>query len=147
MSASVVTVVPVVTATPTIAVLMKEAMVNMPDILNTKKEIDEYFKIAIKEIMTKKKEEEKATKPKRLAKPAVKKPTKDEDIDSSEDASVPNVKSVKAVKPPSKRKIFYDEMRIKIKDMFPDLNSVKTKKKIDELWKVHMDEEFAYKPM
>ena len=45
---------------------------------------------------------------------------------------------VKPKKPPTERKIFYDEMRIKVKDMFPDLNSQQTTKKIAELWKVKL---------
>ena len=117
---------------PTMAILAKEAMMNIPEHLNTKKEIEEYFKIAIKEIVMKKKEEEKAAKPK------VAKPKKDKVIDSNEDE--PKAIPVKVAKPPTKRKIFYDEMHIKIKDLFPGLNPQKTKKKIDELWKIHMDE-------
>ena len=39
----------------------------------------------------------------------------------------------------AERKIFDDEMRIRIKEMFPDLNSKKTTKKIEELWKVKQD--------
>ena len=126
------------TVAPTMAVLAKEAMMNMPDLLNTKKEIEEYFKIAMKEIVMKKKEEEKAMKPKKPSKAAAKKLAKDEDVDSNEEE--PKAKPVKAAKPPTKRKIFYDEMRIKIQDNFPDLNPQKTKKKIDDLWKIHMDD-------
>ena len=44
----------------------------------------------------------------------------------------------KAKKPPTERKIFYDEMRIKVKEMFPDLNPQQTTKKIAELWKVKL---------
>ena len=154
------------TVAPTMAVLAKEAMINMPDLLNTKKEIEEYFKIAMKEIVMKKKEEEKAMKPKKPSKAAAKKLAKDEDVDSNEEEpkakpkkpskaaakklakdedvdsneEEPKAKPVKAAKPPTKRKIFYDEMRIKIQDNFPDLNPQKTKKKIDDLWKIHMDD-------
>ena len=39
----------------------------------------------------------------------------------------------------AERKIFDDKMRIKIKEMFPDLNSTKTTKKIEELWRVQQD--------
>jgi hypothetical protein len=39
----------------------------------------------------------------------------------------------------AERKIFNDEMRIKIKEMFPDLNSKRTKIRIDELWKIRQD--------
>jgi hypothetical protein len=74
------------------AILIKEAMINMSDLLNTKKEIDEYFKIAIKEIAIKKKEEEKAAKPEK-----VKKPKKDKAIDSNDDE--PKAKPEKVKKP------------------------------------------------
>jgi outer membrane biosynthesis protein TonB len=39
----------------------------------------------------------------------------------------------------AERKIFNDEMRIRIKEMFPDLNSKRTKIRIDELWKIQQD--------
>ena len=54
---------------------------------------------------------------------------------------------MKPTKPPSKRKIFNDEMRIKIQDQFPGLSPEKMKQKLAELWKIHMDELFAWKPM
>jgi non-homologous end joining protein Ku len=50
------------TANASFAVLIKEAMANMPDSLNTKKEIDEYYKKVMKEINDKMKEEKKAAK-------------------------------------------------------------------------------------
>ena len=53
----------------------------------------------------------------------------------------------KAVKLPSKRKIFYDEMRTKIQDQFPGIKLAQTNQKLYELWKIHLDEEFAFKPM
>jgi len=109
--------------------LIKEHMEKLPKTLNTKKNIDEYFKIGIKEIIMKKKEEEKTTKS------LIKKPINDvEPI-------------VKPTKPLSKRKIFNDEMRIKIQDQFPGLSPEKMKQKLAELWKIHMDELFAWKPM
>jgi len=114
-------------ATSTMAVLAKEAMNNMPDTLNTKEELEEYFKTAMKEIITKKKKEENAAKPK-VAKPIVE-------------------KVEKVVKPPSKRKIFYDEMRVKIQEEFPGLNSKQTEQKLADLWKIHVEELFAWRPM
>jgi hypothetical protein len=47
----------------------------------------------------------------------------------------------KPKKPPTERKIFFDEMRIKIKELFPDLNSQQTTKKITDLWKTKQDRE------
>jgi hypothetical protein len=123
-----------VSVVPTIAVLMKEAMVNMPDSLNSKKDIEDYLKTMIKEIIAKKKEEERATKPReKRTKPIVAKPVE--------------IKPDKVVKPPSKRKIFYDEMRIKIKEQQPELTPKQTEQKLAELWKVHVDELFAWRPM
>ena len=123
-----------VTVVPTIAVLLKEAMGNMPDSLNTKKEIEDYLKIMIKEVITKKKEEEKATKPReKRTKHIVAKPVE----------NIPE----KVVKPPSKRKIFYDEMRTKIHAQFPELNPKQTEQKLAELWKIHVEELFAWRPM
>ena len=76
-------------APPTMAELMKEAFENMPDTLDTKKEIEEYFKNAMKDIVKAKKEAE----PK---KPKTKK-TKDTDTDeATEDEEKP--------KQPKKRK-------------------------------------------
>ena len=60
---------------------------------------------------------------------------------------VANPEEKKAVKPPSKRKIFYDEMRGKIQAQFPGLKLAQTNQKLFELWKIHLDEEFAFKPM
>ena len=53
----------------TMAILIKEVMANMPDTLDTKKEIDEYFKNAMKDIVKEKKEQEaKAKKAKKEVK-------------------------------------------------------------------------------
>jgi hypothetical protein len=54
-----------VSLAPTIAVLIHEAMARIPDTFNTKKEIEEYFNNAMKEIVMKKKEEGKAKKAKK----------------------------------------------------------------------------------
>ena len=119
-------------ATPTMAVLAKEAMANMPDTLNTKEELEMYFKTMMKKIITKKKEEEKAAKPK-VAKPKVAKPVVE--------------KVEKVMKPPSKRKIFYDEMRVKIQEEFPELNPKQTEQKLADLWRIHVEELFEWRPM
>ena len=116
-------------ATPTMAVLAKEAMANMPDTLNTKEELEMYFKTMMKKIITKKKEEEKAAKPK-VAKPKVAKPVVE-----------------KVMKPPSKRKIFYDEMRVKIQEEFSELNPKQTEQKLADLWRIHVEELFEWRPM
>ena len=83
-------------APPTMAELMKEAFENMPDTLDTKKEIEEYFKNAMKDIVKAKKEAEPKPEPK---KPKTKK-TKDADETDETDA---------AVKKPKKRKTKKDK--------------------------------------
>jgi hypothetical protein len=54
---------------------------------------------------------------------------------------------VKLASPASKRKLFYDEMRGKIQAQFPGLKLAQTNQKLFELWKIHLDEEFAFKPI
>jgi hypothetical protein len=118
-----------VSTAPTMAVLAKEAMNNMSDTLNTKEELEEFIKSMMKKIITKKKEEEKAAKPK-VAKLEVAKPVVE-----------------KLVMPPSKRKIFYDEMRVKIQEEFPELNPKQTEQKLADLWRLHVEELFEWKTM
>jgi len=97
-----------VSVAPTMAVLIQEAMAGMPDTFNTKKEIEEYFKNAMKEIVMKKKEEEKANKPEKPEKPkkAAKKPKK-EDTDSNDEEKPEKPK--KAAKKPKKEDTSNDE--------------------------------------
>jgi hypothetical protein len=139
-----------VSVAPTMAVLIQEAMAGMPDTFNTKKEIEEYFKNAMKEIVMKKKEEDKANKPEKPKK-AAKKPKK-EDTDSNDEKADEKPKKAdkkpkkekeldedgnEIKKPPTEYMIFKKEMAIKIKDQFPDLNYQKAQKKINDLWKIH----------
>jgi len=118
-----------VSTAPTMAVLAKEAMKSMSDTLNTKEELEEFIKSMMKKIITKKKEEEKAAKPK-VVKPEVAKPVVE-----------------KLVMPPSKRKIFYDEMRVKIQEEFPELKLAQTNQKLADLWRIHVEELFEWRPM
>jgi hypothetical protein len=60
------TVTVVVSAVATMAELFKEYMAKMPDDFDTKKEIDEYIKIGLKEILEAKKTEEKTKKKKEV---------------------------------------------------------------------------------
>jgi len=77
--------------------------------------------------------------------PPKRRPTKKEKKEKVEksDSDTDDVKSddEKPKKPPTERKIFFDEMRIKIKELFPDLNSQQTTKKITDLWKTKQDRE------
>jgi hypothetical protein len=104
-----------------------------------KKEIDEAKeaekakKAAEKEAEKAKKAAEKeAEKAKKAAEKEAEKAStsNSSDTDDTDDTSANNA---------AERKIFDDKMRIKIKEMFPDLNSTKTTKKIEELWRVQQD--------
>ena len=186
------------------AVIFKAYMNMLDDTFDTKKEIEDYIKNGLKEIVEAKKAEgkaKKAAKPKPEPKKKAAKAAKSDDEDKEEKAKKDAIKAeekakkaeekaaekakkealkaeekakktddeedsddsepkkpvkkakkeakaaeideegnvvVKPKKPPTERKIFYDEMRIKVKDMFPDLNSQQTTKKIAELWKVKL---------
>ena len=121
------------------SLLIKEAMANMPDILNTKKEIDEYYKKAMKEINDKLKEEKKAgkaeekaankTEPKKRVKKA--KPVEVDD-DGNE--------IVKVKKPLNKYQMFIQQQRPKVKEDYPELSGEEIFTKIAELWKQHKED-------
>ena len=70
-----------------------------------------------------------------------------ESIENKQDTQAKLATQAKPAKPPSKRKLFYDEMRGKIQAQFPGLKLAQTNQKLFELWKIHLDEEFAFKPM
>jgi hypothetical protein len=151
--------------TATIAELFKEYMAKMPDTFDTKKEIDLYFKDGLNSIVMERKAAkaaekfiEKAKKEENAAKEVqekAKKPKKE--IDEAKAAEKAAEKAKKAAEKAAEkeaekekkasaanaanaeRKIFNDEMRIRIKEMFPDLNSKRTKIRIDELWKIQQD--------
>jgi hypothetical protein len=78
-------------APPTMAELMKEAFANMPDTLDTKKEIEEYFKNTMKDIVKAKKDAEPKPEPKK------RKTKKDADTDETDE-------DVEKPKQPKKRK-------------------------------------------
>ena len=86
-------------APPTMAELMKEAFENMPDTLDTKKEIEEYFKNAMKDIVKAKKEAEPKPEPK---KPKTKKTKDADETDETDETDA-------AVKKPKKRKTKKDK--------------------------------------
>ena len=90
---------------------------------NPEKEAEKAKKIAEKEAEKAKKIAEKeAEKAKKIAEKEAEKAKKEKNSNGSD----------------TERKIFEDEMRIKIKEMFPDLNPQQTTKKIAELWKVNL---------
>jgi hypothetical protein len=94
---------------------------------NAAKEAQEKAKKPKKEIDEAKAAEKAAEKAKKAAEKAAEK-----DAEKAKKASAANAAN-------AERKIFNDEMRIRIKEMFPDLNSKRTKIRIDELWKIRQD--------
>jgi hypothetical protein len=143
MSATAATSATVATATINASILIKEAMANMPDSLNTKKEIDEYYKKAMKDINDKVKEEKKADKaaaktadkaepkePKKRIKKAAKPAEVDEDGNEI----------VKVKKPLNKYQMFIQQQRPKVKEDYPELSGEEIFTKIAELWKQHKED-------
>ena len=94
---------------------------------NAAKEVQEKAKKPKKEIDEAKAAEKAAEKAKKAAEKAAEK-----EAEKEKKASAANAAN-------AERKIFNDEMRIRIKEMFPDLNSKRTKIRIDELWKIQQD--------
>lgn len=113
-----------------------------------KKEIDEAKEAEKAKKATEKAEEKEAEKAKKAAEKAkkaaekaaekAKKAEEKEAEKAAEKASSSDTDDTSASNA-VERKIFDDKMRIRIKEMFPDLNSKKTTKKIEELWKIQQD--------
>jgi hypothetical protein len=120
-------------------VLIKKAMAKMPMSLDTKKSIDEYYKTAMEKINYKMKAAEKAMK-------AAEKARKDAEkaAEKARKAAVAKPKAAKAAKgskKPTERKLFFDKMRPRVKEMFPNLSTAQATKKIGELWKREQGED------
>ena len=143
MSATAIAATAATSATVDVSILIKEAMANMPDSLNTKKEIDEYYKKAMKDINDKVKEEKKADKaaaktadkaepkePKKRIKKAAKPAEVDEDGNEI----------VKVKKPLNKYQMFIQQQRPKVKEDYPELSGEEIFTKIAELWKQHKED-------
>jgi len=113
----------------TFAMRIKEIMVNMPDNLDTKKEIDEYYKNAMKDIKEKNKEEKKEKKEKKAAIP--KKRAKKVEVDD-EGNEIEKVK-----KPLNSYQKFIQDNRAKVKEENPTLNGEEIFKLIADLWNEH----------
>ena len=112
----------------TIATMIMERISNMPDELDTIKEVEAYFKQAMKEI----KEEKKKLKAEEAAKKKNGKKNKrdDQDEDGNE----------KPKKPATPYQIFAKEIRAKIKEDFPELSPADVRTKLSEEWKKHKEE-------
>ena len=131
------------TVIPTMAVLIQEAMARMPDTLDTKKEIDEYFKNAMKEIAMRKKEDEKAKKAadkavakKPAVKPAVKRGAKKEK-EKEVDEEGNEIEVVK--KPVSNYMKFTEGHRPKVKAVISGLSPQNLFKEVAKLWKIYKE--------
>ena len=110
------------TATTTFAVALKERMMDMPDELNTKKEIDEYFKNIMKEL----KEEMKKEKTENAEKKKNDKKKKKDNLD--EDGNE------KPKKPLNKYQQFIKDNQDRIKEEFPELSNTERFTKLAEEW-------------
>ena len=126
----------------TMAVLMKEAIANMPDTLDTKKEVEEYFKAAMKVVNEKKKEEEKVKKAaakaiEKAAKPATKKrgEKKEKEKEVDEDGN----EVVKAKKPLSNYMKFMEEHRPKVAAIVSGLTPQELFTEVAKLWKTYKE--------
>ena len=115
-------------STSTLAMRIKEIMVNMSDNLNTKKEIDEYYKNAMKDIKEKNKEDKKVKKaePKKRAKKV------DIDDDGNE--------IVKVKKPLNKYQKFIQDNRKKVKEENPEMSGEEIFTLIAEMWGKHKED-------
>jgi hypothetical protein len=105
---------------------IKEIMGNMPDTLNTKKEIDEYFKNAMKDIKD-------SIKENKTQKAPAKKRTKKVEVD--EDGN----DIVKAKRPLNQYQKFIQDNRAKVKEENPTLNGEEIFTLIAELWNKHKE--------
>jgi hypothetical protein len=110
----------------TFAMRIKEIMGNMPDTLNTKKEIDEYFKNAMKDIKD-------SIKENKTQKAPAKKRTKKVEVD--EDGN----DIVKAKRPLNQYQKFIQDNRAKVKEENPTLNGEEIFTLIAELWNKHKE--------
>jgi hypothetical protein len=142
-------------APPTMAELMKEAFENMPDTLDTKKEIEEYFKNAMKDIVKAKKEAEPKPEPKKRKtkkdkdadetdeekpkQPKKRKTKKDKDADETDEATdeEPPKQPKQPKRPLTKYQEFFKENYHKIDKAIPNKERCS---KVAELWKIHKAE-------
>ena len=120
--------------------LIKEVMAKMPDTLNTKKEIDEYYKKAMKEINDKLKEEKKANTGKAPRKALGVKPAPKKRAKKAKEVDEDGNEIVKVKKPLNNYQKFIQEQRPKVKEDYPELSGEEIFTKIAELWKKHKED-------
>ena len=106
----------------TFAVALKERIMDMPDDLNTKKEIDEYFKNIMKELKDEMKKEKIENAEKKKNDKKKKKDNLDEDGNE------------KPKKPLNKYQQFIKDNQDRIKEEFPELSNTERFTKLAEEW-------------
>jgi len=106
----------------TFAVAIKERMMDMSDELNTKKEIDEYFKQLMKDIKEEMKKEKNENAEKKKNDKKKKKDNLDEDGNE------------KPKKPLNKYQQFIKDNQERIKEEFPELSNTERFTKLAEEW-------------
>jgi uncharacterized membrane protein len=115
----------------TYATYIKEIMANMPDDLDSKKDIDNFYKAAIKDIKGKIKDANKAAKTATKAAKAAKKKSKK----ASDEDDVEKVK-----KPPSAYQIFLKENRASVKEENPELTGKECTELLRTMWSKHKED-------
>lgn len=141
---------PIATITiATIATRVKELMIKMPDTLNTKKDIDEYYKKVVKDAKEAINEEKKANnggkaprkalgvKPAKVAKAAkaAKAEPKKRVKKANVDADGNEIEKVK--KPPNAYQKFIQDNRAKVKEENPDMTGVEIFTLLAQKWNEH----------
>jgi hypothetical protein len=131
---------------PTIAARVKELMAKMPDTLNTKKEIDEYYKDVVKKVKeamntggkaprkalgVKEPKAPKAPKAAKAAKAEPKKRVKKVDVDADGN----EIEKVK--KPPNAYQKFIQDNRPKVKEDNPTMTGVEIFTLLAQKWNEH----------
>jgi hypothetical protein len=138
-----------IAAIATIAIRVKELMAKMPDTLNTKKDIDEYYKKIVKDAKEAINEEKKANnggkaprkalgvKPAKVAKAAkaAKAEPKKRVKKANVDADGNEIEKVK--KPPNAYQKFIQDNRAKVKEENPDMTGVEIFTLLAQKWNEH----------
>ena len=114
--------------TSTLAMRIKEIMVNMSDSLDTKKDIDEYYKNAMKDIKEKNKED------KKIKKAVPKKRAKKVEVDDEGNEIVKVKKSL------NKYQKFIQDNRKKVKEENPEMSGEEIFTLIAEMWGKHKED-------
>ena len=131
---------------PTMAELFKKYIVKMPDALDTKKEIDEYIKIGLKEIVEARKAEEKVKKAEEKALEKAKK-TKEKEAPVPKKRGAKKEKDVdddgneveKVKKPLSPYLMFMNNHQKKVKNAIEGLKQNQLFSEVAKFWKIYKE--------